>query len=99
MPFEGSVPPTDEIAVRIEPAHYEAYTTITRGQLSFPGILDAYAAVERWLTDQGYAMGAAPREIYFNESPSAPDDEPFCDIAYPYLSDAKVATPAGTSSA
>lgn len=97
VPFEGSVPPTDEMAVRIEPAHHEAYTTITRGQLSFPGILDAYGAVERWLTDERYAIDAAPREVYFNESEAAPDDEPFCDIAYPYLSAAEVAAPAGAS--
>lgn len=72
------------MTVRVEPAHQEAYTTITRAQLGFPGILDAYAAVERWLTDEGHAMSAAPREVYFNESESGPDDEPFCDIAYPY---------------
>lgn len=97
VPFEGSVPPTDEMTVRVEPAHHEAYTTITRGQLSFPGILEAYGAAERWLTGKGYAMALAPREIYCNESEAAPDDEPFCDIAYPYLSEAKVAAPAGAS--
>jgi DNA-binding transcriptional MerR regulator len=97
LPFEGSIPPGDGMAVRVEPAHHEAYTTITRGQLSFPGILDAYVAVERWLSDEGFAIGAAPREVYFNESEAAPDDEPFCDIAFPYVTEAEVAAPTGAA--
>jgi hypothetical protein len=39
------VDPTDVIGVRTEPAHDEAYTTITKAQWAYPAILAAYDAV------------------------------------------------------
>jgi DNA-binding transcriptional MerR regulator len=82
LPFRGSVGASDEISTRTEEAHREAYTVITRQQLDFPGILDAYAAVERWIKDEGREMTGSPREVYFVDG-DAPPDEPFCDIAFP----------------
>ena len=83
VPFTGSVPSQGEATVRTEPAHREAYTTITTAQCEFPGILDAYAAVERWIETSGAKMSGAPREVYFNDDPEPEPDQPFCDIAYP----------------
>jgi effector-binding domain-containing protein len=83
VPFTGSVPAQGEASVRAEPAHREAYTTITMAQCQFPGILDAYAAVERWIETNGAQMSAAPREVYFNDDPEPEPDRPFCDIAFP----------------
>ena len=83
VPFSGAVEPSAEVVSRVEPAHREAYTTITRGQTEFPGILDAYAAVERWIEERGEQMAAAPREVYFNPDPDPASSEPFCDVAYP----------------
>jgi hypothetical protein len=61
-----------DITVRAEDAHREAYTTITRQQVEFPGILDAYAAVERWIDDAGREMTGAPREVYFVDGEARP---------------------------
>lgn len=82
LPFSGDVRPDGEIGVRTEPAHREAVTTITRAQVDFPAILDAYGAVEAWIKREGLEMTASPREIYFTDADVAPD-EPFCDIAFP----------------
>ena len=82
MPFVGELPSADEITVRAEPAHREAFTTITRRQVEFPGILDAYAAVEHWIDGSADEMAGAPREVYFTDDDVEPD-QPFCDIAFP----------------
>lgn len=83
VPFSGAVEPGGGAVSRVEPAHREAYTTITRAQVQFPGILDAYAAVERWIQERGEQMAAAPREVYFNPDRDPDPTDPFCDIAFP----------------
>src|SRR5580658_5112768 len=40
-----NVQPTDVIGIRTEPAHDEAFTTITKAQWAYPAILAAYDAV------------------------------------------------------
>ena len=82
--FEGSIEPKDDMQVRLEPAHSEAFTRITKAQVSFPEILEAYDAVERWLRQEGKAVTGSPREVYFADWPKIGDDEPACDIAFPY---------------
>jgi DNA-binding transcriptional MerR regulator len=82
LPFRGELSTAGEVIVRAEPAHREAFTTITRSQVAFPGILDAYAAVEGWIDREGREMAGAPREVYFVDG-DVPPDEPFCDIAFP----------------
>lgn len=83
VPFTGRVEADDEATTRTEPAHREAFTTITLAQCEFPGILDAYAAVEGWIERAGRRMDGAPREVYFNRDAAPEADRPFCDIAYP----------------
>jgi DNA-binding transcriptional MerR regulator len=83
VPFTGAVTAAGEAVRRTEPAHREAFTTITRAQTQFPGILDAYAAVERWIDERGVEMAGSPREVYFNSDPEPEADRPFCDIAFP----------------
>jgi DNA-binding transcriptional MerR regulator len=82
MPFRGTLTDTGDIRVSAELAHREAFTTITRSQVEFPGILDAYAAVETWIEREGAKIAGAPREVYFVDG-DVPPDEPFCDIAFP----------------
>lgn len=82
QPFDGTVPPGDGMQARIEPAHAEAFTTLTKAEVSFPGVLEAYNAVERWIDESGREMKAPPREVYFTTDEVA-DDDPFCDVAYP----------------
>jgi DNA-binding transcriptional MerR regulator len=83
LPIDGPVEPRDGITVRVEPAHREAYVTITRAQTDFPGILDAYAAVDECVQSNGHTISASPREVYFADESEVAPDEPFCDVAFP----------------
>jgi DNA-binding transcriptional MerR regulator len=80
------IAPTDEIGIRTEPAHDEAYTTITKAQWDFPAILAAYDAVacspeasarpgSRLSCREVYAAGINPGDL-------GPGDL-VCDIAFP----------------
>jgi DNA-binding transcriptional MerR regulator len=83
VPFRGEVDAPEGAAVRAEPEHREAFTTITLAQCEFPGILDAYAAVEGWIEREGRHIDGAPREVYFNQEAEPEPDRPFCDVAFP----------------
>ena len=67
---------------RIEPAHREAYLTITKAQVRFPDILSAYDAVESWIARNGHTIVGSPREVYFADFASAEADDPVVDIAF-----------------
>jgi hypothetical protein len=75
---------TDLIGIRTEPAHDEAFTTITKAQWAYPAILAAYDAVAC-----SPAASARPgsrlscREVYVAEPEAAGDDELICDVAFP----------------
>lgn len=73
----------DDVRLRSEPAQQEAFTRLVRSQVDFPGILDAYAALERWIRVQGREMAGSPREVYFSDSAEHAPDDPFCDVAWP----------------
>lgn len=83
VPFIGSAEPAGEMHVRLEPAHREAFTRITKGQVAFPGILKAYDAVHSWTEAHDATRSAPPREVYFADWNAVSDDEPACDIAWP----------------
>jgi DNA-binding transcriptional MerR regulator len=70
-------------ATRIEPAHREAYTRITKAQVGFPQILSAYDAVQAWTEREGVAPLGSPREVYFADFAAAGPDDLCCDIAQP----------------
>ncbi|MER3553917.1 MAG: MerR family transcriptional regulator [Meiothermus sp.] len=67
VPFAGSLEPVERVRVRLEPAHAEAFTRITKAQVEFPGILGAYDAVSKWLGQHDRCMSDSPREVYFAE--------------------------------
>ncbi len=80
----AEIQPTDLIGIRTEPAHTEAYTTITKRQWDYPAILAAYDAVA--CSPQATARPGSPlscREVYLAEPDAVGDDDPICDIAYP----------------
>ena len=76
--------PTDVIGIRTEPAHDEAFTTITKAQWDYPAILAAYDAVAC-----SPEVGARPqsalscREVYLADPAGIGPGENVCDIAYP----------------
>ena len=75
---------TDLIGIRTEPAHDEAFTTITKAQWAYPAILAAYDAVAG--SPEASARPGGPlscREVYLAEPEAIGDDEPICDIAFP----------------
>lgn len=87
VPVGQKVRPEDLSAptnLLIEPAGELAYTRITKAQVQFPQILQAYDEVYAWLTEQDLVPSAPPREIYFPDFPTAAPDEEVCDIAVPF---------------
>lgn len=76
--------PTDLIGIRTEPAHDEAFTTITKAQWAYPAILAAYDAVA--CSPEAAARPGSRlscREVYIAEPPAIGQDEMICDIAFP----------------
>lgn len=80
----ATVQPDERTGVRTEPAHDEAYTTITKAQWDYPAILAAYDAVAC-----SAAVAARPnsrlscREVYHVEPDDIGPDDTICDVAYP----------------
>ena len=72
-PISPSMASSSSLPTRIEPAHREACTTVTRAQVRYPGIVSAYDAVERWILENGKTVTGPPREVYFAD-PSTDDD-------------------------
>ncbi|OKJ17475.1 MerR family transcriptional regulator [Kitasatospora sp. CB01950] len=70
-------------AHRTEPAHREAYTTITKAQVEYPQILSAYDAVCAWMEQAGTRRTGPGREVYFADWASAAPADEVCDIAFP----------------
>ena len=85
VPFKGSVEPAGEMRIRLEPAHKEAYTRLTKAQVTFPGILEAFDAVHKHLQNAGKMPSGSPREVYFTDWEATGDDEPACDVVFPYM--------------
>ena len=83
VPFTGTVDPAGPITIRIEPAHRQAYCTITKDQCGYPRIMAAYDAVEGWTCDAGLSAAGPPREIYFADPDQAAGTDPFAHIAQP----------------
>jgi DNA-binding transcriptional MerR regulator len=78
------VQPTDLIGIRTEPAHDEAFTTITKAQWDYPAILAAYDAVAcspEAMARPGSRLSC--REVYVAEPEAIAPDELICDIAFP----------------
>jgi DNA-binding transcriptional MerR regulator len=79
-----NVQATDLIGIRTEPAHDEAFTTITKAQWDYPAILAAYDAVAcspEAVARPGSRLSC--REVYVAEPRAISDDELICDVAYP----------------
>jgi DNA-binding transcriptional MerR regulator len=80
----AEVQATDTIGIRTEPAHDEAFTTITKAQWAYPAILAAYDAVA--CSPEASARPGSQlscREVYVAEPEAIGDGELVCDIAFP----------------
>lgn len=83
VPFTGMVDPAGPIAIRVEPAHTEAYCTITKDECAYPRIMLAYDLVVDWVRRSGRPTTGPPREIYPPGFQHFPGSEPAVDIAQP----------------
>lgn len=83
LPISAQMASSTSLPTRVEPAHREAYTTVTRAQVRYPDIVSAYDAVERWISESGTPMTGPPREAYFADPSTGDEDEPVADIAFP----------------
>jgi DNA-binding transcriptional MerR regulator len=82
--YSGEVQVTEQVGIRIEPAHDEAFTTITKAQWDYPAILAAYDAVACSAEVAARPRGRLScREVYLAEPEQIGDDELICDIAFP----------------
>lgn len=81
VPFDGLVPPTSDISVRVEPAGEELYVEIGSDLCGYPQILQAYSAVVRASLD---LPSAGPvRERYISDWDGGPGVEHVADIVQP----------------
>lgn len=84
VPFAGSLDPEGDVALRVEPAHEQAFARVTKAQVAFPTILEAYAAVETHLRERGARVAGSPREVYIAPWDEIGDDDTACDVAFPF---------------
>ena len=78
------VAPSEVIGIRTEPAHDEAFTTITKAAWAYPAILAAYDAVA--CSPEALARPGSPlscREVYLAEPAAVGDEDLICDVAFP----------------
>ncbi len=84
VPVSGPVEPFGKARVRLEPAGREAYARIRKRDVVFPKILEAYDSVEAWLRENGKRPAGPPREVYLAPWDELGDDDPACDVAFPF---------------
>jgi DNA-binding transcriptional MerR regulator len=86
-PVEVCVPidhaPSDDAAMRVEPAHREAFVRLRRAQVEFPQIRSAYDGVAQWIDARGLTVADDPREVYFTDFMAAGPQDEVCDVAFP----------------
>ncbi|GAA5533538.1 MerR family transcriptional regulator [Deinococcus aluminii] len=85
LPFAGSLSVPDDVTVREEPAHFEAFVTLTKAQFVFPDILRAYDAVFEYARHHGASGELHPREVYPVPWDGLGEHDPAGDVAYPFV--------------
>jgi DNA-binding transcriptional MerR regulator len=85
VPFTGLVDPAGPIAIRVEPAHAEAYCSITKDECAYPMIMLAYDLVDDWVRRTGVPTAGAPREVYHPNFPTAAGPDLAVDVALPII--------------
>ncbi|MFF2852076.1 MerR family transcriptional regulator [Streptomyces sp. NPDC058001] len=87
VPTLTAVEPSGRIGVRIEPAHREAYTAMTKGRDGYPAMAAAHDAVGAWLTEHGHTRSASNREVYYPKWATAETGDHVADVAIPFSAD------------
>ncbi|HST80354.1 MAG TPA: MerR family transcriptional regulator [Kineosporiaceae bacterium] len=84
VPCTGAIEPAGRIAIRLEAAHCEIYTTVLRDDCYYPRIMHAYDAVEAYRMNAGLVPTGPPREIYLAAWSEITGTDPFVHIATPF---------------
>ncbi|WP_189011673.1 hypothetical protein [Deinococcus malanensis] len=85
-PFTGSLTVPEGVSVREEPAHHEAFMTLTRAQFEFPNILLAYDATCAFAQAHGRSSFLSLREVYCQVDGEASRAEDLVDdVAWPFI--------------
>ena len=90
FPYRGDLVADGEFALRREPAHHEAYVTLTKAQFVFPQLLSAYDAAHGLATQLGECGHLSPREVYRVPWNKAGPDDLVGDVAWPFVPRAQV---------
>ncbi|MBB5363348.1 MerR family transcriptional regulator [Deinococcus humi] len=85
VPYGGPLRPTGGLTLREEPAHHEAFVTLSKAQFDFPGILDAYDATSAYAGAHGACGALSPREIYPHDWDGLEDNDLAGDVAWPFV--------------
>ncbi|MBZ9712338.1 MerR family transcriptional regulator [Deinococcus multiflagellatus] len=84
VPYSGALHPAGEVGLRVEPAHAEAFVTLTKDQFEFPAILAAYDVTCAAAQAQGTCGDLSPREVYPHDWDAAGAGDPAGEVAWPY---------------
>ncbi|NYI42703.1 GyrI-like domain-containing protein [Demequina lutea] len=83
--LDGDVEPHGDIAVRTEPAHWEAYVPLTKRRLALPALTAAYDELGEWVSRSARMLTSIPpREVYIADVMGAGADDHVCDVAFPF---------------
>ncbi|WP_082869747.1 MerR family transcriptional regulator [Deinococcus puniceus] len=85
VPYAGTLTAPDGVTLRTEPAHAEAFVTLTKQQFQFPAILHAYDAADAYAKAHGTSGPLACREVYHTDWDAAGEDDLVGDVARPFL--------------
>ncbi|TWD75342.1 DNA-binding transcriptional MerR regulator [Kribbella amoyensis] len=87
VPFTGLVDPAGPITIRVEPAHTEAYCTITKDECAYPRIMLAYDLLQDEVRRAAWPETGSVREIYHRHFRELAGSDPAVDIAQPIRAD------------
>ncbi|MHA0035843.1 MerR family transcriptional regulator [Deinococcus sp. PESE-13] len=84
QPYAGALQPVGGLTLREEPAHHEAFVTLTKAEFVFPTILSAYDAAESFARARGQSGPLHCREVYPHDWDRLNEDDAAGEVAWPY---------------
>jgi DNA-binding transcriptional MerR regulator len=73
----------NDVQVRDEPAHQEAYIRVARKDMGWPALAPGVDALEAWVRGQQREPAGALRQVLIGDQRTAAPDTPVCDLSIP----------------
>jgi len=73
----------EDVQVREEPAHTEAYIRVAMKDMGWPALAPAVDALEAWVRGQQREPAGALRQVLIADQRTAAPDTPVCDLSIP----------------